>query len=175
LINQQPVVSLINSYKNSIGILRKIFGVHIMKKILVIVICVLIVFIEFQIISCSRWKKRPADLPTLTSCVVSVTFGGETIEGVGVYLTPEDKTINKWGAGGITNKEGKATLITSSIFTGVVPGKYIISFKKTGESKNMNAPPSLIPQKYITGQSKETINVTTDQAEYIFELEGLNR
>jgi hypothetical protein len=144
-----------------------------MKKIFVIVICVLIIFAEFQLISCSRRVKRPADLPALTPCVVSVTFGGEIMEGVGVYLTPEDKTINKWSAGGITNNEGKATMITSSVFNGVVPSKYIISFRKVGKSVNMNAPPSLIPKKYMSGQSKETITVTTEQKEYAFELEGL--
>ncbi|MDR1483878.1 MAG: hypothetical protein LBT09_03545 [Planctomycetaceae bacterium] len=146
-----------------------------MKKILVIAICVLIVFVEFQVMSCSRRPKRPADLPALTPCVVSVTFGGEVMQGVGILMTPEDKNINKWSAGGITNEEGKATMITSAIFKGVVPGKYIISFKKTGESVNMNAPPSIIPQKYITGKSQETINVTTEQSEYTFTLEGLKK
>ncbi|MDR2171894.1 MAG: hypothetical protein LBP59_17250 [Planctomycetaceae bacterium] len=144
-----------------------------MKKIFVILICVLILFVEFQIASCSRRPKRPVDLPALTPCVISVTFGGEIMEGVGVLMTPEDKNINKWGAGGITNKEGKATMVTSAVFEGVVPGKYIISFKKTGEPVDMNAPPSIIPKKYLTGQSKETINVTTDQSEYTFTLEGL--
>ncbi|MDR2643796.1 MAG: hypothetical protein LBC74_13500 [Planctomycetaceae bacterium] len=146
-----------------------------MKKVFLIAICVLIVFVEFQVISCSRRPKRPADLPSLTPCIVSVTFGGEIIEGVGVYLTPEDKTVNKWSAGGITNAEGKAEMITSSVFNGVVPGKYIISFKKAGKSVDMNAPPSLIHKKYTLGQSKETINVTTDQSEYTFTLEGLKK
>ncbi|MDR2346535.1 MAG: hypothetical protein LBE18_10745 [Planctomycetaceae bacterium] len=145
-----------------------------MKKKFAIVICVaLIVFVEFQLFSCSRVPKRPDDLPPLTSCVVSVTFGDEIMEGVGILMTPEDKNVNKWSAGGITNKEGKATMITSAVFTGVVPGKYIISFKKNGESVDMNAPPSLIPQKYITGKSKEIIDVTTDKSEYVFTLEGL--
>jgi hypothetical protein len=95
------------------------------------------------------------------------------MQGVGVLMTPVDKEINKWSAGGITNKEGKATMVTSAAFQGVVPGDYIISFKKTAEPTSMNEPPSLIPQKYLAKKSKETITITTDQSEYILVLEGL--
>jgi hypothetical protein len=95
------------------------------------------------------------------------------MEGVGVRLIPEDKQVNKWSAGGKTNSEGKATMITSSVFNGVVPGNYIVSFKKSGKPVEMNEPPSLIPKKYMPGQSKETITVIKEQKEYVFELEGL--
>ncbi|MDR2763269.1 MAG: hypothetical protein LBB88_11745 [Planctomycetaceae bacterium] len=144
-----------------------------MKKIFVIIICILIIVVEIQVISCSRRPKRPADLPELTPCIVTVTFGGEIMKGVGILMTPEDKNVNKWGAGGITNDEGKATMVTSAVFDGVVSGRYIISFKKNGESVDMNAPPSLIPKKYLTGNSKEIIEVTTDKSEYAFKLDGL--
>ncbi|GHT30447.1 hypothetical protein FACS1894214_0330 [Planctomycetales bacterium] len=122
---------------------------------------------------CHRGPKRPADLPALTPCVISVTFGGEIMDGVGVLLTPEDKQVNKWSAGGKTNAEGKATMITSSVFEGVVPGHYIVSFKKSGKPIDMNEPPSLLPKKYALGQSKETISVTKEKSEYVFELDGL--
>ncbi|MDR1478523.1 MAG: hypothetical protein LBJ00_06225 [Planctomycetaceae bacterium] len=144
-----------------------------MKKIFVIVICAFILLVEFQITSCSRLPKRPADLPKLTPCTISVTFGGEVMQGVGVLMIPVDKEANKWSAGGITNQEGKATMVTSAAFQGVVPGEYIISFKKTGEPVSMDEPPPIIPQKYLTGKSKETVNITTDQSEYTLTLEGL--
>ncbi|MDR1494148.1 MAG: hypothetical protein LBT05_15715 [Planctomycetaceae bacterium] len=131
-------------------------------------ICFLIFAAE--IFGCQRGPKRPDDLPKLTPCTVSVTFGGKTMEGVAVFLTPENNELNKWGAAGKTDANGKAKLTTSFAFEGVVPGKYIISFKKWGESTNMNQPPSLIPKKYTQGQSKETITVTKEQREYSFEL-----
>ncbi|HBT77259.1 MAG TPA: hypothetical protein DEB39_10135 [Planctomycetaceae bacterium] len=122
---------------------------------------------------CRRGPKRPADLPELTPCTVVVTFGEKIMEGVGVYLTPADKAANKWGAGGVTNAEGKADLITSSLYAGAVPGDYVISFKKQGAQVGTNEPPSLIPRKYTLGRSKETMTVKTDQREYVFALEGL--
>lgn len=122
---------------------------------------------------CSRGPKRPADMPKLTPCTISVSFGGEFMQGVSVYLTPEDKQANPWGAGGLTNDEGKAVLKTDSAFEGVVPGNYIVSFRKLAEPVDMNTPPSLIPIKYFLGKSQETIVVTQDQKEYIFDLEGL--
>jgi hypothetical protein len=122
---------------------------------------------------CSRGPKRPDDMPKLTTCVVFVSFGGEMMQGVSVYLTPEDRQVNKWGAGGLTDDEGKAVLKTNSTFEGVVPGNYIISFRKLAEPVDMNTPPSLIPDQYTLGQSKETIVVSTEQRQYRFELEGL--
>ncbi|GHT13671.1 hypothetical protein FACS1894170_09920 [Planctomycetales bacterium] len=124
---------------------------------------------------CHRGPVRPADLPPLVPCTISVTFGSEVIANVGVVLTPEDKDVNKWSAGGRTDTSGKAVMITSSVFDGVVPGNYIVSFKKTGESVKMDEPPSLIPKKYTLGHSKETVTVTKEQSEYMFELEGLKK
>jgi hypothetical protein len=124
---------------------------------------------------CYRKPVRPADLPPLVPCTISVTFGGEVMANVGVVLTPEDKGVNKWSAGGRTDPNGKAAMVTSSVFDGVVPGNYIVSFKKTGEPAGRDEPPSLIPKKYTLGQSKETVTVTKEQSEYTFELEGLKK
>ncbi|MDR0522539.1 MAG: hypothetical protein LBH00_11915 [Planctomycetaceae bacterium] len=139
-----------------------------MKKLALILF-----FVTLTMSGCHRGPQRPADLPPLVPCSITVTFGGETLENVGVLLTPADKSVNKWSAGGRTDANGKAVMVTSSVFDGAVPGDYIISFRKTGESKNMNEGPSLIPLKYTQGKSKETITVTKEQTEYTFELEGL--
>ena len=95
------------------------------------------------------------------------------MEGVSVYLTPEDRQVNSWGAAGLTNAEGFATLKTNSVFDGAVPGNYIISFRKLGEPVGMNTPPTLIPEKYALGKSQKTITVSPNQSEYMFALEGL--
>lgn len=122
---------------------------------------------------CGRGPKRPGDMPKLVPCVVYVSFGGETMEEVSVYLIPEDKKLNKWGAGGLTDAHGKANLKTHSVFEGAVPGNYVISFRKLAEPVDMNTPPSLIPEKYTLGKSQETMTVSQGQKEYRFELEGL--
>ncbi|MDR1923668.1 MAG: hypothetical protein LBQ66_04770 [Planctomycetaceae bacterium] len=146
-----------------------------MRTIRVTIILLLVLLMIYQVLGCGRRVRRPADLPPLTPCVISVTFGGEVMDGVGVLLTPEDSSVNKWSAGGLTDSEGKAKMVTSSAFDGVVPGNYVISFRKLDKPVDMNAPPSLIPQKYITGISKETITITTDQSEYILTLDGLQK
>ncbi|MDR0335770.1 MAG: hypothetical protein LBI18_01630 [Planctomycetaceae bacterium] len=147
--------------------------IHCLKlKPIGLVILSLLVFV-FLAVGCHRKPTRPADLPELTPCTISVTFGGEVIEGVGIILIPEDTQINKWRAGGKTDNEGRATMITSSVFDGVVPGNYVVSFKKLDKPVGMQEPPSLIPKKYLPNQSKETITVTKEQKEYVFELEGL--
>ena len=135
---------------------------------------VIVLLVTFSLCpGCSRGPKRPADMPKLTPCIISVSFGGETMQGVSVYLTPEDKQANPWGAGGLTDANGKAVLKTDSAFEGVVPGNYIVSFRKLAEPVDMNTPPSLIPAKYSLGKSQETIIVTQGQKEYIFDLEGM--
>ncbi|MDR1271303.1 MAG: hypothetical protein LBK82_17490 [Planctomycetaceae bacterium] len=144
-----------------------------MKLSFTTIICLSV--IVFLLTGCHWGPKRPADLPELTPCTISVTFGGEVMEGVGVMMIPEDKQVNKWSAGGKTNNEGKATMTTSSVFGGVVPGNYIVSFKKLDKPIDMNEPPPLIPKKYLPGQSKETIAVTKEQQEYVFQLEGLKK
>jgi len=122
---------------------------------------------------CSRGPKRPADMPKPAPCIIVVTFGGEVMEGVSVYLTPEDRHVNPWGAAGLTNAEGRAVMRTDSVFVGAVPGHYIISFRKLAEPVDMNTPPSLIPERYTLGKSQEKMTVSIDQSEYTFSLEAL--
>jgi hypothetical protein len=126
--------------------------------------------------ACRPQPRPPKEMPPLTPCIVIVTFGGEKIEHVGVRLRPKE-TGNRWGAGGLTDAEGKAVLKTAGPFEGVVPGEYIISFGKKVSppaAEHMTSPRiSLIPAKYDANHSKETITITAEQKEYVFELEGL--
>ena len=146
-----------------------------MKKMFHCTILNIVVFILAFVIGfgCSRGPKRPADMPKPTPCIVRVTFGGEVMEGVSVYLTPEDKHVNKWGAAGLTNAEGRAIMKTNAAFEGAVPGNYTISFRKLAEPVDMNTPPTLIPEKYTLGKSQETMTVSKEQSEYTFSLDAL--
>ena len=126
------------------------------------------------LVGCRRTIPRPDGMPDLVPCTVTVTFGGETIENVGVLLRSTESG-NRWGAGGRTDTKGKIILKTAGAFEGVVPGEYIISFSKrvTRSDSPMGGEVSLIPEKYAPGQSTETIIVTKDQAEYSLALDGL--
>jgi hypothetical protein len=117
-------------------------------------------------------------MPKLTPCTVVVLFGSEKLEGVGILLHPKDTKTNKWYAGGQTDTEGKAVLKTASYYLGVVPGEYVVSFQKYAPDEftpdGMLRPAKLITQKkYAPGQSKETVTITENQKEYIFELDVL--
>jgi len=126
------------------------------------------------LIGCRRTVPRPEGMPDLVPCTVTVTFGGETIENVGVLLRSKESG-NRWGAGGRTDAKGKIVLKTAGAFEGVVPGEYIISFSKrvTRSDSPMGGEMSLIPEKYAPGQSTETIAVTKGQVEYSLALDGL--
>ena len=133
----------------------------------------LIVFLVFSI-GCRRTVPRPEGMPELVPCTVTVTFGGEVIENVGVLLRSTDPE-NHWGAGGRTDAKGKAVLKTAGSFEGVAPGEYAISFSKRVTNSNgpMGGEVSLIPMKYAPKQSTETITVVKGQSEYSFALDGV--
>ncbi|MDR3197137.1 MAG: hypothetical protein LBU34_04640 [Planctomycetaceae bacterium] len=116
--------------------------------------------------SCNNGNQlvRPDGMPELCPCSVTVTFGGKTIEGVIVLVTPED--ASKWGASGSTDKNGTAVLSTSYGFKGVPAGKYVIAFTRIIQNPNFNENDpksmpfhSLIPAKYGQGKSTEKVEI----------------
>ena len=138
-------------------------------------LCLLLLLCTVCLGGCGkRLPPRPSGMPDTTPCTLTVTFGGEKIEGVGVSLKPK-APVRRWYANGKTDPNGKAVLKTNGYYNGVVPGDYTVSFHKNGlaELDEQGMPirtPSLIPVKYTAGQSKETITVTTEQSVYAFEL-----
>ncbi|MCL2624650.1 MAG: hypothetical protein FWD31_13395 [Planctomycetaceae bacterium] len=132
-------------------------------------------------IGCQRLPDRPEGMPELTPCIIEVTFGGERQPDVGVLLKPNSAGNNDssaWPAGGKTDAEGKAVMMTATHYRGVVPGEYVISFEKYApeelRSDGMPLPAkSLLPLKYSQRQSTETVTVTNAQGVYSFVLEAL--
>ncbi|MDR1962638.1 MAG: hypothetical protein LBQ50_02545 [Planctomycetaceae bacterium] len=122
-----------------------------------------------------RLPPPPEGLPVLYPCIVSVTFGGEMIEGVNVGLKSVDSNF-KWQSGGKTNANGIATLKTSFAYDGVPEGKFVISFTKLEERDGVTvatmAPYSVIPLKYGQKQSKEVIEILPQKNEFTFTLDG---
>ena len=129
-------------------------------------------------VGCQRLPERPEGMPELIPCTIIVTFGGEVMEGVRVLFHPKNREENTWAAGGQTDVEGKAIMTTAAYYRGVAPGEYTISFQKYAPEEmrpdGMPLPAkSLIPLKYSTNRSKETIVVSQPQKEYVFALEAL--
>ena len=132
----------------------------------------------FGFAGCQRLPERPEGMPALTPCTILATFGGERLQGVSVLLQPQDPQVQNWSAGGQTDAEGKAVLKTAAYYNGVVPGEYFVIFQKYAEPElgrdGMPLPAKpLIPIRYSKANWTETIVVTKQQAEYDFELEGL--
>ena len=127
---------------------------------------------------CQRLPERPDGMPELTPCVIEVTFGGEKLSEVGILLQAKNKGANAWSAGGKTDAEGKAVMMTAAHYKGVAQGEYVVSFEKFAPEEmrrdGMPLPAKpLVPLKYSQRQSKETVTVTKEQSVYTFELERL--
>jgi len=125
---------------------------------------------------CKRLPDRPEGMPQLTPCTIEVTSGNERLAEVSVLLIPTD--TGGWQAGGKTDTEGKAVMVTAAYYTGVVPGEYIVSFEKYApveiRSDGMPFPAKpLVLLKYSQRQSQEIITVTKNQTVYHFELDKM--
>jgi hypothetical protein len=103
-------------------------------------------------------------MPELCPCSITVTFGGQPIEGVTVSLVPENRS--EWKPSGATNKRGTALPSTSYGFQGVPEGKYTVAFTKLVTNPDYNEndrkspyAQSLIPLKYGLEESKEKIEI----------------
>lgn len=122
-------------------------------------------------ISCSYRPQleRPKGMPELLPCSISVTFGGNVIEGVMVSLIPIESNSD-WKPSGTTDKNGTAILSTSYGFKGVPAGKYTVAFVRVVENPNYNENDSksmpnrsLIPLKYGLKKSTEQVEVKTGE------------
>ncbi|MDR0611002.1 MAG: hypothetical protein LBG58_12890 [Planctomycetaceae bacterium] len=133
------------------------------KKIIVLLLFV----VTLLGVSCSYRPKleRPEGMPELHPCSITVTFGGEVMEAVMVYLIPFESDT-PWKPSGSTNKNGKVIPSTSYGFKGVPAGKYTVAFTRTVDNLDYNEMDpqsprtrSLVPWKYSIGKSTETIEI----------------
>ncbi|MDR0337345.1 MAG: hypothetical protein LBI18_09670 [Planctomycetaceae bacterium] len=84
-------------------------------------------------------EPRPADLPALHPCFITINVDGKPLEGASVDLHAE--TPSKWFAFGITNQNGLAVMKTQSKYLGVISGKYVVTVIKEGNDPNWTADP----------------------------------
>lgn len=139
---------------------------------------VVLLFFCIVLIGCRRLPPPPDGLPQLYPCKVSVTFGGEAVEGVNVSLVSASPDV-KWKSGAKTDQNGVAELRTSFAYPGVPEGEFVIAFDKVEDSQVENArtveemtPISKIPLKYGREKSKESIMIKPEKNEFSFSLES---
>ena len=136
---------------------------------------VLLLFASLLVSGCQRLPDRPADLPELHPCTITVTFGGEAIEDVTVSLI-SDVQGYKWKAGGTTDKKGVVKLKTAFAYPGVPVGTYKVSFSKmeerVGNTLAEMSPRSFIPLKYGAGKSEEIVEINSGKNNFTFALDG---
>ncbi|MDR3199698.1 MAG: hypothetical protein LBU34_17670 [Planctomycetaceae bacterium] len=89
----------------------------------------IILFIFTIIITGCGTNSRPADLPTLYSCTITVTQDGKPLEQAAVTFEPVDPAGVKYRAAAFTDVNGLVTMKTYG-FSGVPTGKYKVVITK---------------------------------------------
>ncbi|MDR2115931.1 MAG: hypothetical protein LBP87_06085 [Planctomycetaceae bacterium] len=93
---------------------------------------------------CTNNSSKPADMPKLVSCVVTVLSEGQPLADVDVAFHSSDPTF-KWESNATTDRNGKAVMVTHSQFFGAVEGEYSVTVTKLErETFDQERPPKQI-------------------------------
>ena len=95
-------------------------------------------------------SDRPADMPPLFPCSITVTQDGVPLEGASVRMVNlSDAAVgNAWTPSGTTDASGVAQMMTNAQYAGAAAGKYRITVEKfeTEPSKLGPQPPVDSPE-----------------------------
>lgn len=103
----------------------------------------LLAVVVFAFPGCSGEGPRPAGMPKLYPCTITITQEGTPLDAALISLIADDPELSKWASGGSTDNNGKCDLYLRGKFRGVPAGKFKVTVSKleTEESKLGNAPP----------------------------------
>ena len=112
---------------------------------------------------CNR-ANRPDGLPPLSSCEITITQGGEPLEGAFVQLMPESGVF-EWAVAGHTNASGVAKILTHAQFPGAPEGTFKVLVSKTElepskfgpEPDDVNSPERAKWYDQVTNEKRDTI------------------
>ena len=93
-------------------------------------IVVTLILIAISITGCGNDTSRPADLPPLFPCEITITQEGTPLAGATVALEAFGGTGSVYHPAGITDESGKAVMSTYG-FNGVPAGTYKVTVRKT--------------------------------------------
>ena len=112
------------------------------------------IFLALLIFCGCGGKKKPADLPLLHPCKITVIQDGKPLEGATVSLTAQGTPL-RFTTAAITDKQGVAVIKTDIDWPGAPEGKYKVCIKKVVAPKTdstENAPSD--PAQYAEYQKK---------------------
>ncbi|MDR0870204.1 MAG: carboxypeptidase-like regulatory domain-containing protein [Planctomycetaceae bacterium] len=138
----------------------------------------LIIFVLSFVAGCGR-EQKPADLPKLYPCRVTIQMKGTPLDGALVSLLPEN---GKWSAAGMTDAQGIVKLSTQT-YSGVAEGTYKVTVSKNpvlkssgtdsevqrGANGEVITPPPLVAETF-SDASKTTLKCEVKPGENSFEF-----
>ncbi|MCL2119512.1 MAG: hypothetical protein FWH27_13910 [Planctomycetaceae bacterium] len=89
-----------------------------------------LMLVALSITGCGGNDSRPADLPPLFPCEITITQEGTALSGATISLESSGEAKAVYHPSGITNESGKAVLSTYG-FNGVPTGMYKVIVRKT--------------------------------------------
>ncbi|MDR0337995.1 MAG: carboxypeptidase-like regulatory domain-containing protein [Planctomycetaceae bacterium] len=98
----------------------------------IILLCLWIPFL----LGCNH-SRRPAGLPVLHPCAITVTQNGEPVADVSVQLVSKEESV--WSVTGTTDTSGNAVLVTFGQFRGAPVGDYKVVLSKRLMETNTSA------------------------------------
>ena len=93
-------------------------------------IIITLILIAVSMTGCGRDTSRPADLPPLFPCTITITQDGNPLSGATVDLEPADGANTNYRASAITDESGRAVLTTYG-YKGAPAGRYKVTVRKT--------------------------------------------
>ncbi|MDR1958455.1 MAG: hypothetical protein LBQ54_05355 [Planctomycetaceae bacterium] len=112
-------------------------------------------------------KKLPDGMPTLYPCTLVMLQDGKPTDDVLVRLYPEDKSLVKWTAGGISGKNGEAVMVTLGQYKGAPAGKYKVTALKTILTNKEGV--TLTPEQQAEGVGIPQVKTVYVNPKYEFE------
>jgi hypothetical protein len=93
---------------------------------------------------CIGNDSRPAEMPKLVSCTVTILSEGQALADVDVAFHSDDPNF-RWGASATTDANGVAKMVTYGRYFGVAEGEYAVTVSKLErETFNPEHPPKQV-------------------------------
>jgi 5-hydroxyisourate hydrolase-like protein (transthyretin family) len=100
-----------------------------------------------SVIGCSK-SLKPDGFPPLYPASIMVIQDGQPLEGASVILFRVDDSPQKWGIAGVTDKGGRAVLLTHGIHSGVPEGEYAVTVNKAEEVEVSHRAESTVTESF---------------------------
>lgn len=108
-----------------------------MKHYRIAFILVILTFVTC--VSCAKVQK-PDGMPDLYPCTITLTQGGEPLEGASILCQSDDSKLIRWAITGLTDANGVAKIFTMGKFEGAPLGTYAVVVTKEETEGAESAP-----------------------------------